>query len=304
MNVPTCIQNKILVEIDSKFQQEIVTSNGLKLYKDASFRPEWSATIKGKVVSVPQKLNIGGGRDSIYPQRPFIEQKVKAGDEIIFSYLVVMDRVGEDNKEERFEEEPHEKYGNPRLTVWKNPKGLKIARHYLNNDVWEVVVVDTNTKECIDAVQGGENDMENMLGKYIKSQNVKFNYKNILPCEKNGEWVDYWMVDYAQVFGIKREDEYEMVGGHIMLDPIKEPKNKTHEQGIIELVGSIEYEKDNVAIGRIKSIAEPLKNKKSIGVKKGDKVIIDSRFLEKYEIDGSDVWITNHDRLLYKTETA
>lgn len=295
MSVPVCIQNRILIEIDSKFQKEILTNNGISLYRDSHYRPEWNVTIKGKVVSVPKKLNIGGGLDSIFPHRPLIEQIVQPGDEIVFSYLVVMQRETTENKEEQFIKEPDYKYPVPGMDVWKNGRGQTIIRQYNNNLTWDVGLVENETQKVLDHVNGGESEMENFLSKYFVSQNISYKYKNVFISPEDGS--EYWMVDYPYVFGIKREGRYEMVGGYVMIEPISEPKDEIYK-GIIQ-IHQIEQSKDYLAKGRVMYIGEPLKGKERLNVKEGDEIILDSRFIEKYEIDGKDVWISAQDRLLY-----
>lgn len=75
---------KIFVKIDKRFQNEIETESGLKLYKDTSFKPEENSTIVGDVVAVPDKYDRSMGTDQF-------QANVKAGDKLYFNFLVAID---------------------------------------------------------------------------------------------------------------------------------------------------------------------------------------------------------------------
>jgi co-chaperonin GroES (HSP10) len=75
---------KIFVKIDKRFQNEIETESGLRLYKDTSFRPEENSTIVGDVVAVPDKYDRAMGSDQF-------KANVIAGDKLYFNFLVTVD---------------------------------------------------------------------------------------------------------------------------------------------------------------------------------------------------------------------
>jgi len=285
MPTPVCIQNYILVELPKAFQDELIADGGTKFYKDTSFRPEWNTTIKGIVASVPINVNEGDGSvHSLDPDRPRIRQIVKPGDELVFSYLVVMKRKQTDNAGEIF---TRDNPTDPYTCTWSNPNGLKMVRVYLNNNKWECGLFDTNSKTWIDRIRGGERDVEDFMGKYMATENIGFNYGNLLPYDK-----DYWKVDYANAIAIKRaEGVFDMIGDYVLVEPIREPKG-TYE-GIIE-VYNIEQDDDHRAIGKIVSIGEPLEGDVKLNVKPNDTIVTDSRYIQKYEIDGHDYWVVRH----------
>jgi co-chaperonin GroES (HSP10) len=284
MAAPVCLQNNILVELPKAFQDELIASNGMKFYQDTSFRPEWNVTIQGKVVSTPLKITQGdGGAQSLDPDRPRIKPIVKAGDDIIFSYTVVMGRHQTDNKADIFEREDAL---NPYTTTWLNYAGLRIIRVYLMNNKWEIGLFDTKTKTWVDRVTGGEREVESFMGKYMPTENVGFNYKNLLPTHDK----DYWMVDYSFAVAIKRgEGEFEMIGDYVLVEPIRQPFRGTH-QGVIE-VYEIAQDTDYRAVGRVVAIGEPLECDPKLSVKPDDIICSDIRYVEKYEIDGHDYWV-------------
>ena len=200
MSTPVCIQNSILVELSKAFQDEIIFDGGIRLFKDVRIRPEWNTTITGTVVSVPLSVNIGDGskRQSYDPDRARIRQTVKPGDEIVFNYLVVMNRSMTDNVGEIFE---RQRPRDPYTTVWRNPNGLEIVRIYLNNDKYEIGLFETKSKTWVDRVKGGLADVESFMGKYMPTETANFNYGNIIPHEGK----EYWKVDYRNAIAIKKK---------------------------------------------------------------------------------------------------
>lgn len=290
---PTCIQNNILVELEKSFQDELVSESGIKFYQDTTFRPEWNTTVLGRVASVPKRLTLGGGNDSIDPDRERISQIVKAGDEIVFSYLVIMNRKQTDNVGEMF---TRESPLDPFTTVWSNPKGQQIVRIYLKNNKYEIGLFDINTRTWVDRVKGGEREMESFMGKYMPTENVGFNYKNLLPYNDK----DYWIVDYSNAIAIKRaEGVFEMIGDFTIVDPISEPNRKTHD-GLIEIF-NVEQSTDYKAIGKLISIGTPLDGDRQLSVKPNDIICADIRYVQKYSIDGKDYWIIKQKHIYGKS---
>jgi co-chaperonin GroES (HSP10) len=82
LKVPVCPVDFLIVKLDKKFQDEIITPGGIKLFLATEFEPGENATITGKVVSVPRAMS-----DS--EEMRNIEPDVQPGDELIFSYLIV-----------------------------------------------------------------------------------------------------------------------------------------------------------------------------------------------------------------------
>lgn len=77
---------KIFVTIEKKFQDEIETESGLKLYKDTSFKPEENSTVVGIVAGVPSKTNPKAFSDDF-------QFNIKVGDKLYFNFLIVLDPV-------------------------------------------------------------------------------------------------------------------------------------------------------------------------------------------------------------------
>lgn len=69
--------NNFTVYFADSFQDEVETKSGVKLYRDTSFNPENFAQTNGVVTAVPRHNNI--------------DMDVQVGDQVFFSYQVVMD---------------------------------------------------------------------------------------------------------------------------------------------------------------------------------------------------------------------
>jgi len=78
------VYNKIFVTIEKKFQDEITTESGLKLYLDTTYKPEDNSTTFGTVTHIPLKVDkTNVGKD--------FQHNVKVGDKLYFNYNIVMD---------------------------------------------------------------------------------------------------------------------------------------------------------------------------------------------------------------------
>ena len=75
--IPTSPLNHFTIALDSPFDDEIVTKSGVKLYRDVTYNPENYATTNGIVTAVPRF--------------DYNKTDVKVGDQLFFSYQVIMD---------------------------------------------------------------------------------------------------------------------------------------------------------------------------------------------------------------------
>jgi co-chaperonin GroES (HSP10) len=75
---------KIFVTIDKRFNEEVVTEGGLKLYKDPSFNPEENSTTVGVVSATPAKHDT----KNFAPDFKF---NVKEGDKLYFNFNITID---------------------------------------------------------------------------------------------------------------------------------------------------------------------------------------------------------------------
>ena len=75
---------KIFVSIEKRFNDEVVTESGLKLYKDSSFKPEENSTTVGLVEAIPAKHDT----KNFLPDFQF---NVKEGDRLYFNFNITID---------------------------------------------------------------------------------------------------------------------------------------------------------------------------------------------------------------------
>lgn len=75
--VPQCPLHNYTVSIDKAFMDEVKTTSGVRLYRDTTFNPEQYAQTNGTVMALPR-----------YSKQ---DLDVKIGDQVFFSFMVVMD---------------------------------------------------------------------------------------------------------------------------------------------------------------------------------------------------------------------
>lgn len=76
--------NRIFVQIEKKFQDEIETDSGIKLFKDTTWKPEENSTTYGTVVAIPLHV------DHVHVD-PDFQHNVLVGDKLYFNFNVVLD---------------------------------------------------------------------------------------------------------------------------------------------------------------------------------------------------------------------
>jgi co-chaperonin GroES (HSP10) len=86
----------LFIRMEKAFEDEIATSNGVKLYRNTDLQPEWTATVVGEVVSVPNRITTDEGHLQFKPNLKGFIPEAEAGDQVIFSYQVVHDGTPRD----------------------------------------------------------------------------------------------------------------------------------------------------------------------------------------------------------------
>ena len=76
--------NKIFVQIEKKFQDEVETKSGITFYKDTSYNLEENSTTFGNVIAVPEHVD----RDTV--GHDFVHN-IQVGDKLYFNFNVVLD---------------------------------------------------------------------------------------------------------------------------------------------------------------------------------------------------------------------
>jgi co-chaperonin GroES (HSP10) len=73
MPKPYAVSGRLFVIHDGRWEDEIVTESGVKLYKDTTFNPEWGVRIYGTVATIPLDGNC----------------EVSEGDKVYFHYFTL-----------------------------------------------------------------------------------------------------------------------------------------------------------------------------------------------------------------------
>ncbi len=73
MPKPYAVSGRLFVLHDGRWEDEIVTESGIKLYKDTTFNPEWGVRIYGTVATIPLDGNC----------------EVSEGDKVYFHYFTL-----------------------------------------------------------------------------------------------------------------------------------------------------------------------------------------------------------------------
>jgi co-chaperonin GroES (HSP10) len=76
--------NRIFVQIEKKFQDEIETESGIKFFKDTTWKLEENSTTCGTVTAIPMHV------DRVHIDADF-QHNVQVGDKLYFNFNVVLD---------------------------------------------------------------------------------------------------------------------------------------------------------------------------------------------------------------------
>ena len=268
--IPVSPSNKIIVAIESKFQDQVQLDSGISLFRDTTFRPGWHATVTGIVQSVPERIK---GK---YP--------INVGDEVAFSYLAVYSRKYVDNREDLFYEDPPR---HPQIQTWSNKKGMTIIRIYLMNDTWEMRVYDKQGNLHVKEI-GKEEVIERVMGMYPFLEDTEMIYKNVLPV--NGK--DYWMVEDQFLFAVKRNGKVTMLNDYVLLDAPIDQKQRIADSGLV-LLSDFSEKQDHET--HLKVVNAP-DNK--WGVAAGETVIVDTKKMQRYELWGKDYVLQRMEQII------
>ncbi|MEJ7914096.1 MAG: hypothetical protein WKF70_13130 [Chitinophagaceae bacterium] len=267
--------NKILVQFDKKYQDEIITESGLILYKDTSYNPEWNVTVTGKVISVPPKLvserNVETGQINFGEIRHKIFPDVRPGDELFFSYLVVHDKEVETDSD-AFQEQTEPASKNK---VFLNGKKEKLSIQYLSKRLVVGIWAKANG-DLIAGSQGTPKETEKWMLQFKFAGDDQTIYKNLLWHEEE----DYWMVDYLEAIAVKRGEEIIMIAGNVLMEPQEE--KLYYERGpdsVLHLVPKIDK-----GVSTVVAVGKPLSDEPDLGIKAGDKIRFIQRHVQKYEL--------------------
>lgn len=263
-------RDNYLVTIENKYVEEIVTSSGIKLFIDTTFNPTQHVSVIGTIAGLPHNNSLG----------------LSMGENIFFSYVVIGERsyaASGSVFHSLFEKhtEIFQKY--------KNGKGESlnvISMPGIIGHIWVGTHLDKRN-ELISGCQGSESEVSRWKSQFsFKSDEYK--YKNLLP---NGNQ-ELWIVRPDLIFARKKGKKLEPLGDRLILKPIKieVPKDILREMKI-KIPDSAVYTE---YIDR----AELQYFDKPTGLKKGEIIKYDHKFVENYTVDGVKYLLLRRRRLL------
>lgn len=262
------LQNYLL-SLDSKYNETMVTKSGFKLFLDPTWKPEENATVTGKVVGTPPNSTL------------------KNGDTVFFSYVVVAQRDFESTSDVFT---PMFEGDSPYFQRYRNGKGETLnikampgkVSHIWTGALW------SSTNEFLDGMQGSEHELNRWKAKFNFGGNMKFKYRNLIPIQKR----ELWNCKPEYIFAKKTKKGLEAVGDRVILKPIDTPIpveiQREMKIGVIDPTLSARYQ-DRATL---------VSGGKELGLKEGDIIGFDSRFNEKYDVDGQAYFLVKKKRIL------
>lgn len=280
MSIPIPLKENVFLKLTKALNDELVTEGGLKLYLDATYNPEWNATVTGKVASLPKNIS---------KKSEHILSQLYVGDEVCFSYAVVAD-VSFSSSGAMFERVTED---NPYRQQFKNGKGETINITALAGKIskkWVGTHHDKYGRFSGDGIEGTEGQMENWLSKFPMGKNQKMAYKNLIAHEKQ----NFWKVAATHVFAKKAGKEIIALGDRVICKPIEMdiPRLQMELKGIKMPNGNVK--------ARFYDRAKVISGGKDMGLKKGSVISFEPHFVEKYKAWGEEYFIIKKSRILGK----
>jgi hypothetical protein len=263
--------NQILLTVEKKFQDELITDSGIKLYLDGTFEKNWNAAVTATVSQLPIKYS---------KQDKKTLDQINVGDEVAMSYMVVADLEFKGDGD-RFQPTTEE---NPYLQEYANGKGEWIrcyalpVRKGIAKAIWVGAYTD-KTGRLIDGCQGTESELARWKSQFQFGKTDIYNHCNLFSYNKQ----DYWKADPNQIFAKKINGHVVAVGNRVICKPIEE---KVPD----EVKKSLMY-KDDVKI-RYQDRGRVISSNKE-GIKKDYVVGFQPNHVEKYQLWGQDYFLIN-----------
>ena len=264
--------------MDKPLQDEIVLKGGLKLYKAADYNREWNVTVTATVAALPKKI-YGKSKANI--------ANLQLGDEVCFSYQVCND-VSFGTTGNYFMPEIEE---NPHILRWSNAEGKKINVTNLLpvhgfSRIWVGLLVD-EYNERIDGTQGTEREVKKWLSQFTFSGVQDYKFNNLL--DINGKIL--WKCDLDQIFAKRVKNKLVAIGDRVICEPIE-----TDIKTMMQITAGIDIPFQDVKM-RYYDRAKVVSGGEDIGIKKGDIISFESKYVEKYTLFGKDYFIIKKRRV-------
>lgn len=276
-----CPSNNLLVQVESRYQDEIKLEGGGKLFRDTTFNPEWHATIAGKVISNPGRLTKDLKNDGV-------TMELQPGDEAFFSYKVISDHSYQDNRDEVF----HKVIDNAVKRVFKNNRGETIVITRTQETQFAGILID-KSGDIADRWIGTKEEVKKWTQNFDFEDSTVIFPDNLLIIA--GE--EFWKVDYSYVFGYKRGEKIAATAGFVWAEPIEEYKMTFNPDSLILAPDmSRKITKKGKAIARYIG-NNPIGEAKTT-IHQGETIIFNPAYAEQYEINGRNWLILRTNRIL------
>jgi co-chaperonin GroES (HSP10) len=255
----------VFVSIDKPLTDEIITEGGLKFYLDPRWNKEWNATVNGKVEVLPKN----GYKD------------LNIGDDVAFSWKVVNDRQYPTDGHHFF---THIDTENVKEFISGKGERIRVLGYkgVIDNRKWVATYTDRKFK-LIDGCHGDESTVSRWLSQFTFGDAKTYTFKNLIDIDK-----DYWKVKFDYLIAKKEGDEIVMLCDRILAEPV--------DYDISDKV-NIQY---GVYIPNLK--ARPQDRAKVVcgveGVNKGDTIVFDERYYEKFRLWNKDYFLIKPNRVL------
>jgi len=168
------------------------------------------------------------------------------------------------------------------------------------NIVGEVVAVPRSVKKRMDYDGFSPKDIQvgdqaifsyEVIYNLEELQNGKFAYKNQLNYKKD----EVFLADITNIFAVIRDEEIIMVNGYVMLQDISEPSKL--------ILVTEKRVTPNAVSATVVAIGNPLTNQKPIDVQANEKVLLDFRKVQHYQINDQKFGIVQQ-RHIYAVENS
>lgn len=265
----------VLISIDKALNDEIVLNNGKKLYLAAEYNVGYNATVQGTVRGLPINNKKEWAKTAT---------KLNVGDEVAFNYRVVVNRefLPTTSQFQSVVNERHRK----EFTNAKREKITMRALPYQGKLIWIGCHI-SNKNEPLDGIQGTEKEVERWLSKFDFSKDCPYIYKNLIDLDEE----KVWKCDFSSIYAKKIGDEVIAVGDRVIMEPIE--IDMTQRTNIMNGVHLPEMS----VVAEYNDKATVVSGGEKYGLKKGDVVLFDPLYLEKYTFWGKNYFLIRDKRV-------
>lgn len=260
-----------LVTVESKYTEEIILSNGMKLFLDSSYHPEQHATVLGKICSIPKNNSLN----------------LSIGDEVFFSFVVIGQR---DYAEVGAVYHSMFEGDNQYFQRYRNGKGHTVtivSMPGIIGKIWVGTHLD-DRGNLVSGCQGSESEVSRWKSQFTIGNGGTFKYKNLL----NIEGQEQWVVKPEFIFARKRGKKLEPLGDRLILKPIKvEVPRETLREMLVKIP-------DSAVFAEHRNKSELQYFDKNTGYPKGTIIGYEPKYIESYTVNGEKYQLLRVRRIL------